>query len=96
MADCTRVSDAGLARLAEGPPAFDESEEVQSGARSRGLWATLGVALGGGATGLPRLEALDLSGCTKVTATVTGFVRARGTDVPYAMGLTCDVCVCWV
>ena len=65
LAHCDRVTDVGLARLAAGAPV--ESEEVLSGARSRGLHASLGAALGGAVRGFAQLRSLDVSGCAAVT-----------------------------
>ena len=64
VACCKALTDAGLAGLASGPAL--ESEEVSSGARSRGLYATLGAAMGGAMRTLP-LELLDVSGCTQLS-----------------------------
>ena len=61
----TAVSDEGLRLLAEGPPV--ESREVRNGERSRGLYASLGAALGGSIAGLRQLESLSLRRCIHIT-----------------------------
>jgi hypothetical protein len=64
LARCVALSDGALCGLAAGPPV--ESDEVMSGLRSRGLWATLGAALGGAVAGFRQLKELDLTGCSSI------------------------------
>ena len=65
LANCHGVTDAGIIALAQGPAV--ESWEVRNGMRSRGLYATLGAAMGGDQRGMRQLVALDLSGVLHLT-----------------------------
>ena len=64
LAGCSSITNDGLAAFACGP--VIESDEVRSGARSRGIYATLGAALGGDKPGCRALTSLDLRGCVQI------------------------------